>query len=161
VGDQFQAPAGSKLTVIATATFPIPIPFGIDDGHVVVDGYDDEAKLDNKNNCTGSAEEPTAPPGFVCIYPYWTDSVACDPPPADVTECGTQPAGIVAGGNDPRGRELQGKQKWGFQVKWGSACKSDYPPVCTTFPAYTTAFFANWAYTAPADTPPPAGGHSH
>lgn len=154
VGDQFQVPAGSELPVTATATFPIPVPFGVDDPHVVVDGYYDETRLDNPNQCTGSAAEPTAPPGFVCIYPYYTENVVCDPPPADVTECGTQPSGIVSGSG------LEGKQKWGFQVTWAGACEYEYTRLCE-LPAYSTSFFANWAYTAPADTPAPAGGHNH
>jgi hypothetical protein len=154
VGDEFQVPAGSSLGVTATATFPIPVPFGVDDPHVVVDGYYDETRLDNPNQCTGSAAEPTAPAGFVCIYPYYTDNVRCDPPPAEVTDCGTQPSGFVAGKN------LEEKQKWGFQVTWSGECKYQYG-LCDSLPAFSTSFFANWAYTAPADTPPPAGGHSH
>jgi hypothetical protein len=167
VGDQFQVPKGSEFPVAATATFPVPIPFGVDDPHIVVHGvfsdpndpdkgqwgYYDEERLDNPHQCTGSAAEPTAPPGFVCIYPYSTENIACDPPPKDVTECGTQPAGIVFGSS------LEGKQKWGFQVTWAGECKYQYG-LCEK-PAYSTSFFANWAYTAPADTPPPAGGHSH
>ena len=168
VGDEFQVPRGSPLPVTASATFPIPIPFGIDDGHVVVDGvfknengdtwgYWDETQLDNPNNCTGSAEEPTAPPGFVCIYPYYTQNVDCDPPPQHQTDCSSQPYGVI------QGSRLERAQKWGFQVTWVGACEE--PPerqfLCTNLPAFTTQFFANWAYTAPADTPPPAGGHEH
>lgn len=154
VGDQFQVPAGSEFPVATTATFPVPVPFGVDDPHIVVDGYYDETRLDNPNQCTGSAAEPTAPEGFVCIYPYYTENVVCDPPPADVTECGTQPNGIVSGS------ALEGKQKWGFQVTWSGACEYEFTRLCD-LPAYSTSFFANWAYTAPANTPSSAGGHSH
>ena len=57
-------------------------------------------------------------------------------------------------------KDLEGQQKWGFQVTWSGECKYQYG-LCDSQPAFSTAFFANWAYTAPADTPPPAGGHSH
>jgi hypothetical protein len=155
VGDEFQVPKGSPLPVTASATFPIPIPFGIDDAHVVVDGYWDEAQLDNPNNCTGRAEEPTAPPGFVWIYPYYTQNVSCDPAPEHQTDCADQPTGVV------QGDRLERAQKWGFQVTWVGTCKYVPESLCTNLPAFTTQFFANWAYTAPADTPPPAGGHNH
>jgi hypothetical protein len=76
----------------ATATFPIPTSVALDNNHINVDGVDEIA-----NECTGSVDNPTAPPGYVCIYP----SIAVS---ATVIEGGT---GVSASG-----------AKYGFMVDW-------------------------------------------
>jgi len=52
----------STGSLVAMVSLPIPAPVALDNEHVVVAG--DEASTP----CTGSRSNPTAPPGFACIY---------------------------------------------------------------------------------------------
>jgi len=54
-----------------TASLPVPAPVALDDTHVAVDGSDEPAGA-----CPGTATNPTAAPGFVCIYPFNTNNAA-------------------------------------------------------------------------------------
>jgi hypothetical protein len=53
-----------------TASLPVPARVALDDAHVAVNGADEPAGA-----CPGSATNPTAAPGYVCIYPFFTDNV--------------------------------------------------------------------------------------
>jgi hypothetical protein len=126
VGGQTAVPVDTEVAY--SATMPIPAGFGLDDEHVVVDGNTEDEAADE---CQGSAEDPQAPPGYVCIYPFSQTNAA-------------NPRGFIWGASQDE------KSKWGFQVSWFS----------TADPPSNTGFFANWAYTAPG-TPPVSSGHHH
>ncbi len=96
----------------ANAQLPIPAPVGLTDAVVTIAGSPD----DTDGACTGTATAPTAAPGFVCVYSYYTANATAN-------------AGYIWGSGDGT--------KWGFQVSWNAAS------------AGHTAFFGNWAYTAP------------
>jgi hypothetical protein len=102
--------------VAANATLPLPAPVALDDAHVNVDGGSDDV------GCAGTATNPTAPNGFVCIYPYYTENLTA----ATLTGWiwGTTGDGVV---------------KWGFQVGWNGTGAANSP----------TVMFGTWAYTAP------------
>jgi hypothetical protein len=72
------------------AQLPRAARAGLDDAHVTIDGIDEAS-----GECPGTSTNPTAAPGYVCIYPY---SVA------NMTPLG----GALWGGGDG--------SKWGFQV---------------------------------------------
>lgn len=118
----------SNTEVAFSATLPVPAPFGLDDAHVNVDGSDDETAA---NECKGSASDPQADPGYVCIYPYFSENAEAA-------------RGFIWG------KTVDGTSKWGFQVAW----------YAKTRPPDHTAFFGNWAYTAPGTAPPPSD-HGH
>jgi hypothetical protein len=105
--------AGDEIA--ATATLPIPATVALDDAHVTVDGNDESA-----GECPGTATNPTAAPGFVCIYPWFELNVEA-----------ASPDGVIWGADEVAA------EKWGFQVSITAAA------------AGSTALFANWAYTAP------------
>jgi hypothetical protein len=105
--------AGDEIA--ATATLPIPATVALDDAHVTVDGNDESA-----GECPGTATNPTAAPGFVCIYPWFELNVEA-----------ASPDGVIWGD------DAAAAEKWGFQVS------------ITAAGAGSTALFANWAYTAP------------
>jgi hypothetical protein len=113
-----------------SATLPIPAPFGLDDDHVIVDGNLDQGE-ETANQCKGSAADPQADPSYVCIYPF--------------SHYNDRDARGFVWGNTQ-----DGTSKWGFQIAWYS----------TADPPTNTAFFANWAYTAPGEAPPPPE-HNH
>jgi hypothetical protein len=97
------------------AQLPIPAPAGLTDNHVnVAGGADDVA-----GTCTGTFSNPTAAPGYVCIYPYYTED----------TTLGDS-AGYLWGANGDG-------TKWGFQLSIFSTG------------AGSLTEFANWAYSAP------------
>ena len=101
--------------IAATATLPIPASVALDDAHVTVDGNDESA-----GECPGTAANPKAAGGFVCIYPWFQANVEA-----------ASPDGVVWGD------DTAAAEKWGFQVSITAAA------------AGSTALFANWAYTAP------------
>jgi hypothetical protein len=78
----------------ANASLPRAAPVGLDDAHVEVRDADGSA-----TECPGSYFNPTASPGYVCIYPF-TLSFA------------TVNGGHMWGVSD--------NGKWGFQVSWNS-----------------------------------------
>ncbi len=55
---------GSSAKDTTSPTFPIPAPQQVNSEHVVVAGND----AVTGDGCTGSASDPVAGPGFVCIY---------------------------------------------------------------------------------------------
>jgi hypothetical protein len=104
--------AGNELA--ATASFPIPATVALDDAHVTVDGEDEAS-----GECTGTATNPTAAPGYVCMYPWFR------------TNLQDGDTGFIWGTDAAAG------EKWGFQVSVNALA------------AGPAVFFANWAYTAP------------
>jgi hypothetical protein len=65
VGTQVQTASTGELGV--NGQLPRAAPVGLDDGHVEVAGVDGSPA-----ECPGSSTNPTAAPGFLCIYPYST-----------------------------------------------------------------------------------------
>ncbi len=53
----------------AYESLPVPAPTPLDNAHVNVDGPDDAGDV-----CKGSSAAPTAPAGYVCVYPSFTAS---------------------------------------------------------------------------------------
>jgi hypothetical protein len=94
----------------ATASLPVPAPVALDDAHVAVDGVDDPTGA-----CAGSSTNPTAAPGYVCIYPWYTLN----------TEPG--PLGYIWGS------VALANAKYGFQLSFRALANG------------STALFANWA----------------
>jgi hypothetical protein len=82
-----ESQVAGAVEIASNAQLPIPAPVALENSHVLVapDAH-----------CTGSAEAPTAAPGFVCIYPYFEDAPA---------------TGFVWGGE---------KSKYGFQMSFVS-----------------------------------------
>jgi hypothetical protein len=78
--------------IMANSSLPIPAPVGLTDSKVTVSGGFD----DTDGACTGSAANPTADPGYVCIYPFSESNV------------GGNQVGAIWGDGDGT--------KWGFQV---------------------------------------------
>jgi hypothetical protein len=72
------------------AQLPRAARAGLDDAHVTIDGVDEAS-----NECTGTSTNPTAAPGYVCIYPYSVLNM-------------TPNEGAIWGSGDGT--------KWGFQV---------------------------------------------
>src|SRR4029453_8427462 len=95
----------------------------LDDAHVTVDGNDESA-----GECPGTATNPTAAPGFVCVYPWFVENVEA-----------ASPDGVIWGA------DAAAAEKWGFQVTILAAA------------AGSTTLFANWAYTAPESQQKPGG----
>jgi hypothetical protein len=124
------AAVDTNTEVTVSATLPVPAAFGLDDDHVVVDGNPEDETADQ---CKGTADDPQADPGYVCIYSF-----------SGFNDNNTNARGFIWGSSQDE------KAKWGFQVSW-------YP---TSVPPANTAFFGNWAYTAPG-TPPVSSGHHH
>ena len=60
-----QGQGGSGGIDTEGVTFPIPAPIPVDSFHVVFAGGDTVSG----GSCTGTAASPSAPAGFVCIYP--------------------------------------------------------------------------------------------
>ena len=88
----YGAQMGDELS--ANAQLPVPAPVGLRESKVTVN----EGQDDGSNTCTGTFRNPTAPPGFACIYPYSEDNV--DPTTINGTVWGTD------------------NIKFGFQVSW-------------------------------------------
>lgn len=78
--------------VASTASLPMPAPVGLTDPDVTVAGVDDPTGA-----CTGTSSNPTAPPGFVCMYPWFTLNATVN-------------GGFMWGAGDG--------DKWGFQISW-------------------------------------------
>lgn len=115
IGAQYPSAAADR-EFAASASLPMPAPTGLDDEHVQVDGSFDETD----DRCTGSAREPTAPAGYVCIYLYTAAN-----------------ARTITGA--VWGNSIEGDQRYGFQLGWFSS-------EATTV---RTWVLGNWAYTAP------------
>jgi hypothetical protein len=97
-GETIRGTIGGQVLSQATSTewgfnaqLPRAAPVALDDAHVVINGVpaDEPTPV-----CTGTAANPTASPGYVCIYPYSTGSM-------------NGLAGSIWG---------TGTNKWGFQV---------------------------------------------
>jgi hypothetical protein len=73
------------------AQLPRAAPVALDDAHVVINGVDELTPV-----CTGTSVNPTASPGYVCIYPYSTGGFTPLPTGGGIWGVGTN--------------------KWGFQV---------------------------------------------
>jgi hypothetical protein len=108
IGARYNVP--SALEVAGNSSLPVRAPVALDSAHVQVAGVDS-----NPGECPGSAAAPSAAPGFVCMYPFYTLNATVN-------------GGYIWGG---------GTSREGFQISWNSGA------------AGATAFFANWAYTAP------------
>jgi len=108
---------GASLESITPyASLPIPAPVPLDNAHVNVSGNDDGAAP-----CTGTAAEPTAPAGYVCIYR-------------------TASSAVTANNSNARGLEVPvaGGSPYGFRVAQDPQTPN------------TGAIFEGiWAYTAP------------
>ena len=63
VGDQFISPGAGEWGF--SASLPRAARVGLDDAHVTIDGVDEAS-----GECPGTSTNPTAKPGYVCIYPY-------------------------------------------------------------------------------------------
>jgi hypothetical protein len=72
---------------------------GLDDAHVTINGVDEAS-----NECTGTSTNPTAAPGYVCIYPYSVLNM-------------TPNAGYIWGSGDGT--------NWGFQVSVDATVADD------------------------------------
>ncbi len=105
----------AAVAPVAPVGFPIPANVALDDAHVTVDGRDEAS-----GECTGTATNPTAAPGYVCIYPWFEINVTT-----------AQSKGYIWGSDALAG------EKWGFQISALAAA------------AGSSTIFANWAYTAP------------
>jgi hypothetical protein len=135
---------GAQLTgqvdhlVGTSETFPIPVPFSLDDDHVTVDGVDEAS-----DECQGTFDNPTASPGYVCIYPFLQQNVLAG-----------SPQGVIFGD------KLENTQsaRWGFQVSWRVSLSPFDPPDTQL---ESSSFFAVWAYTAPENAPIPSDDHHH
>ena len=91
----FRAEASSAgIEFGANANLPRAAPVGLDDAHVEVAGVDGSLA-----ECPGTAFNPTAAPGYVCIYPQSLLFASVN-------------GGHMWGGGDGG--------KWGFQVSWNS-----------------------------------------
>jgi hypothetical protein len=88
VGEQVRASNVGEIGI--NGQLPRAAPVGLDDAHVVIDGVDEPAGA-----CQGTSVNPTASPGYLCMYPYSVSSV-------------TPNEGAIWGGGDGT--------KWGFQV---------------------------------------------
>jgi hypothetical protein len=93
IGAQHVAPSAGELA--ATASLPAAAPIGLTDTRVEVAGLDGTA-----TECPGTAQNPTAAPGYACVYPFHTFNA--DPV-----------GGFVSGSaGEPN--------PWGFQVLWSA-----------------------------------------
>jgi hypothetical protein len=105
-GETIRGTIGGQVETSSTgewgfnASLPRAAPVPLDDAHVVINGFDEPIPV-----CTGTAANPTAPPGYVCIYPYSTG--------------GFTPS--VTGG----GIWGVGTNKWGFQVSLNATVASE------------------------------------
>ena len=94
-GETIRGTIGGQVITSATgewgfnAQLPRAAPVALDDAHVVINGADEPTPV-----CTGTSVNPTAEPGYVCIYPYSTGNM-------------TGFAGSIWG---------VGTDKWGFQA---------------------------------------------
>jgi hypothetical protein len=88
-----QTGIGAGDEVGDNAELPFPAPVALDNAHVQVAGVDA-----GPGQCTGTAANPTAAAGYVCIYPYDTTNASVN-------------GGYVWGGNTT---------KYGFQLSWNS-----------------------------------------
>jgi hypothetical protein len=115
----------------AYASLPFPAPVGLDDTHVAVDNQSwvsgDTGQTQpllgtasDNTTCTGTAANPTAPKGYVCIYIAGGDNAE------DVNGYSVLPG--------------TGSSKYGFKLHWVSTGAGT---------ANNTFIDATWAYTAP------------
>jgi hypothetical protein len=81
------------------AQLPRAARAGLDDAHVTIDGVDEAS-----GECAGTAANPTAAPGYVCMYPYSVSSM-------------TENAGYIWGGGDGT--------NWGFQASVDAAATGE------------------------------------
>jgi hypothetical protein len=88
IGGQFSSAAAGEVGF--NAQLPRAAPFGLDDAHVTIDGT-----AEDTGQCSGTAANPTAAAGHVCMYPYSVSNM-------------TPNNGFIWGGGDGT--------KWGFQA---------------------------------------------
>jgi hypothetical protein len=69
IGGQVISPATGEWGF--NAQLPRAAPVALDDAHIVVNGVDEVGSV-----CTGTSANPTASPGYVCIYPYSTGGMS-------------------------------------------------------------------------------------
>jgi hypothetical protein len=90
IGERHSPATATELA--SSASLPGLAPVGLDDAHVEVAGADGDG-----TECPGTAVAPTAAPGYVCIYVFYTANATAN-------------AGYIWGSGDP--------SFWGFQVSW-------------------------------------------
>ena len=94
-GETIRGTIGGQVETSSTgewgfnAQLPRAAPVPLDDDHIVVNGVDEPSPV-----CTGTSANPTASPGYVCIYTY--------------SQGNFTPAGGVVWGVS--------SNRWGFQV---------------------------------------------
>ena len=118
----------------AAVSFPLPLPKPIRAAKVGILGG-----LNENAECGGSFNNPTAPPGFLCVYPGNTGSTAeyFDKSEADIFNISRNGDGAYAVEVFP----LTGNaSKHGFRVTAQGAI------------AGAAKFYGTWAYTAPTTT---------
>jgi Collagen triple helix repeat (20 copies) len=113
VGGDFHAFDSSASDFGVDVTFPMPAPDGLADNEVFVDvshwqnagGQTPPTTDDDNPECDGTPEDPTAPPGMVCIYVSGADH-----------------AFNLAGYSVLFGT---GASKYGFKLKWDASQAGD------------------------------------
>jgi hypothetical protein len=113
VGGDFHAFDSSASDFGVDVTFPMPAPDGLADNEVFVDvshwqnagGQTPPTTDDDNPDCDGTPEDPTAPPGMVCIYVSGADH-----------------AFNLAGYSVLFGA---GASKYGFKLKWDASQAGD------------------------------------
>jgi hypothetical protein len=92
-GETIRGSIGGQVISSATgewgfnAQLPRAAPVALDDAHVVVNGVDEVG-----STCTGTSANPTASPGYVCIYPYSAGGLAASS--GSIWGVGTNPWGF-------------------------------------------------------------------
>lgn len=106
IGARYNVPSSGE--VAANASLPIQAPLALDNAHIQIAGVDGTPA-----ECPGSATAPSAQPGFVCMYPFFTQNA-------------TMNGGFSWGGTTSR---------YGFQVSWNATAAA--PTVFFASWAYT------------------------
>lgn len=122
----------------AGVSFPLQLPLPVRAAKVGILGG-----LNENGECAGSFDKPSAPPGFLCVYPGQTGSAAeyFDRSEADVYNISKNSDGAYAVEVYP----LTGNaSKHGFRITAQGAI------------AGAAKFYGTWAYTAPGATSPEA-----
>ena len=120
-----------KNTYGTGVSFPLQLPKPLRNAKLGILGG-----LNENGECSGSFEKPSAPPGFLCVYPGKTGSAAeyFDKTEADIFNVSKNSDGSYAVEIFP----LTGNaSKYGFRVSIQGAI------------AGPAKFFGTWAYTAP------------
>ena len=98
------------LEVGANASLPGVAPVGLDDAHVEIAGVDGDG-----TECPGTSDAPSAAPGYVCIYPFFT-------------QLATLNGGYIWGTGEPN--------PYGFQISWNATTANNSTAVFANW-AYT------------------------